>query len=336
MNTKELKNQLQKLITNKVFHAAMVWGAPGIGKSSILKQLADSNDLDFIDLRISQIVPTDLRGLPVAKEDHFEYLRPDFLPKPGAKPGILLLDEANQAPPSVQAIVQQLILDRKVGSYTIPDGWFIWGGGNRKEDKTAVYDMPAAVANRFLHFEVEIDYETWKQDYALANVHEQIVAFLGFRPELLHKFDPTAKAWPSPRSWAMASSLHSIGLPILSAVGAAATGEFETYLEVYTKLPDLTAILAGKGERIAWPAEISVKFATSVGLLTRAIPAGGPELVNILNWVMDKAEPEWQHKVFSDLINNAKRLTSTAALYKEITSNPKINAVLSNLLALSS
>lgn len=176
----------------------MIWGPPGIGKSSIVGQIAQENDIDFVDVRLSQLAPTDLRGLPVAEDGISKWYPPEFLPRDGK--GILFLDELNMAPPAMQGVAQQLILARKVGSYVVPSGWFVWAAGNRKEDRAAVFDMPTPLANRFLHLEAQPDFDSFKA-YALeTGVHEQIIAFLSFRPTLLHKIDPQQPAWPSPRS----------------------------------------------------------------------------------------------------------------------------------------
>jgi len=134
---------------------------------------------------LSQLAPTDLRGLPVAEDGMSKWYPSEFLPRGGK--GILFLDELNMAPPAMQGVAQQLILDRKVGSYMVPPGCFVWAAGNRKKDRAAVFDMPTPLANRFLHLEVQADFESFKA-YALEKgVHEQIIAFLSFRPTILLK-----------------------------------------------------------------------------------------------------------------------------------------------------
>ena len=129
------------------------------GFTIVIRKL--KQNIDLIDLRISQLAPTDLRGIPVPAENKASWYPPDFLPTAGK--GILFLDEINMAPPAVQGIAQQLILDRKVGSYQVPDGWFIWSAGNRKEDFAAVFDMPAPLANRFIHIEVKTSLDEFKK-----------------------------------------------------------------------------------------------------------------------------------------------------------------------------
>ena len=152
LSIKKLSEFLGKIVDNNIDASLMIWGAPGIGKSSVVENVAKTRGLELIDLRISQLAPTDLIGIPVPTDDKAYWYPPEFLPTEGK--GILFLDEINMAPPAVQGIAQQLILDRKVGSYQVPDGWFIWSAGNRKEDYAAVFDMPAPLANRFMHVEV--------------------------------------------------------------------------------------------------------------------------------------------------------------------------------------
>jgi MoxR-like ATPase len=160
MNPEDLKTYLDRLITNNLKISTMIWGAPGIGKSSIVSQLATVHDLEFIDVRLSQLAPTDLRGLPVAENGVSKWFPPEFLPHKGR--GILFLDEINMAPPAMQGMAQQLILDRCIGSYRVPDDWFVWAAGNRREDRAGVFEMPAPLANRFLHLQVEANFESFK------------------------------------------------------------------------------------------------------------------------------------------------------------------------------
>ncbi|OYD90908.1 ATPase [Nostoc sp. 'Peltigera membranacea cyanobiont' 210A] len=297
MTPSDLKAYLDNLIRKNLQISTMIWGPPGIGKSSIVGQIAQEYDIDFVDVRLSQLAPTDLRGLPVAEDGISKWYPPEFLPRGGK--GILFLDELNMAPPAMQGVAQQLILDRKVGSYVVPSGWFVWAAGNRKEDRAAVFDMPAPLANRFLHLEAQADFNSFKA-YALeAGVHEQIIAFLSFRPTLLHKIDPQQPAWPSPRSWEMASALHHAELDITPAVGVSTATEFHAFIQLYKTLPNLTPILAGKGDRIPWPQEPSTKYATAVGLTVRAADAN--QAYNAFMWLSQVATAEWVQLFAVDL-----------------------------------
>jgi MoxR-like ATPase len=318
MNPADLALFLNGLIQNRLKLSTMIWGPPGIGKSSIVAQTAEKHRLDCVDLRLSQLAPTDLRGLPVADKGVSRWYPPEFLPREGA--GVLFLDEINLAPPAMQGIAQQLILDRKVGSYSVPDGWYIWAAGNRKEDRAAVFDMPAPVANRFLHVEVGPDFESFKT-YALASgLHEQVLAFLSFRPALLHKLDPQQPAWPSPRSWVMASDLHRAGLEVAAAIGPAAATEFHAYVELYTNLPDLERILAGQSDDIAFPTEPSIRYATTVGLTARADDAQAA--YHAFRWLASAAAPEWVQLCAADLFRQMRAKNEMRRLSKLIASDP--------------
>ena len=328
-STRELQSFLNTLVSNGIYDPVMIWGAPGLGKSSVVAATANQFNLKFVDVRISQITPADLRGLPAADipNNSFKYLPPDFLPKAGDLPGVLFLDEITQAPPAVQAITQQLILDRRVGSYILPDNWFIWAAGNRQQDKTAVYSMPTALANRFHHVEVSIDFETWKLDYALANIDEAIVSFLSLRPELLHKMQVDSHAWPSPRSWAMANRLHQANLNIGYAVGPATAAEFAGFLIVYKDLPNLDAIVSGKGKDIKWPKqEVSAQYAVTIGLLQRCLKASNAELVNIVKWMAIKGRPEYSTKMLHELLDmGPKRVPGLLHLMSSINRDPDLD-----------
>jgi hypothetical protein len=298
MHPEDLKTYLDQLITNNLKISTMIWGAPGIGKSSIVSQLATAHQLEFIDIRLSQLAPTDLRGLPVAEDGISKWFPPEFLPQQGR--GILFLDEINMAPPAMQGMAQQLILDRRVGSYVVPDQWFVWAAGNRKEDRAGVFEMPAPLANRFLHLQVEPDFESFKA-YALGiGIHEQIIAFLSFRPSLLHKIDPQQPAWCSPRSWMMASSLHSNGLDLAPAIGMVANAEFQAFTLLYSTLPDLIPILEGQGSQIPFPIEPSARYATAIGLTVQAIDAD--RAYNAFRWMSQVATSEWVQLFVSDLL----------------------------------
>lgn len=324
MNPAQLKRYLATLLQHNLKNSTMIWGPPGIGKSSIVQQLAKDQQLGFVDLRLSQLAPTDLRGLPVAEAGLSKWYPPEFLPQDGC--GILFLDELNMAPPALQGVAQQLILDRQIGAYHLPDGWFVWAAGNRKEDRAAVFDMPSALANRFLHLQVEPEFDSFKA-YALeTNIHEQILAFLSFRATLLHKLDPQQPAWPSPRTWMMASDLHQAGLDIASAVGQGAAAEFGAYVALYDSLPKLERILAGEGDRIPFPSEPSVRYATVVGLTIRADTAD--QAYGAFTWLSQKATPEWVQLFATDMFRIMRKKGQIGALAMLVQKDEKLRQFL--------
>lgn len=286
MTPAELQSFLDRVVRDGVRWSVMLWGPPGIGKSSIVAQVARAHGIALIDLRLSQLAPTDLRGLPVPVDGVTRWAPPEFLPRDGA--GVLFLDEINLAPPALQGVAQQLVLDRRVGSYTVPDAWFVWAAGNRKEDHASVFDMPRPLSNRFMHLDVGVDLESFRAHAVAKGLHERLVAFLSYRPSLLHRIDPQRPAWPSPRSWEMADALLRAGLDIGPAVGAPAAGEFDAFCKVYDALPDIPAILAGR--EVAAPDELSARYATTLAL---ALRCDGETSVNALRWVQRAYPPEW-------------------------------------------
>jgi MoxR-like ATPase len=320
----DLAEFLNGLIQHRLKLSTMIWGPPGIGKSSIVMQTAQRHGMGFIDLRLSQLAPTDLRGLPVADEGVSRWYPPEFLPREGT--GILFLDELNLAPPTMQGMAQQLILDRKVGNYTVPEDWYIWAAGNRKEDMAAVYDMPGPLANRFLHLDVEPDFESFKQ-YALAkHIHDHVIAFLSFRPPLLHKPEHQQSAWPSPRSWEMASQLHRVNLSIAPAVGRGAAAEFDAYTALYSQVPDLNRILSGEGDDLRFPSEPSLAYAVTTGLTAKAQDAQAG--YHAFRWLVQASSPEWVQIFAIDIFRLMRSRGEMKALFQHLTSDETLQQFL--------
>ena len=141
----------------------MLWGPPGVGKSQMISEVAARHHVPLIDIRLSQMEPSDLRGIPFRNGEIVEWAIPAMLPdaRRHGPEGILFLDEITSAPPSVSAAAYQLILDRRLGDYRIPEGWAIFAAGNRQGDRGVTYTMPAPLANRFSHFEFEVNLDDW-------------------------------------------------------------------------------------------------------------------------------------------------------------------------------
>jgi hypothetical protein len=250
MKASAIAEALGVLVTAR--QPVFVWGGPGIGKSAVVKQLAEALKIPLQDVRALLLDPVDLRGLPFLGSDgRSKWATPDFLPQDGA--GILFLDELNAAPAMVQGSCYQLVLDRKLGEYTLPEGWAIIAAGNRDSDRGATTRMPTPLRNRFVHLEFEVDVQEWCEWAIQAAIRPEVIAFLRFRPELLSAFDRDANAFPSPRSWEFVShildSLDSKSNPaiehevIAGAVGVGAATEFSAFLRMFRELPNMDAIL---------------------------------------------------------------------------------------------
>jgi hypothetical protein len=278
----------------------MLWGPPGVGKSEIIAQVAARHNAPVVDIRLSQMEPSDLRGIPFRVGDVVEWAVPAMLPdiERHGPAGVLFLDEITSAPPSVSAAAYQLILDRRLGNYQVPDGWAIFAAGNRQGDRGVTYAMPAPLANRFSHFEVDANLDDWVA-WAYANaIDERLIAFLRFRPELLFDFDPAHNpvAFPSPRSWEFAHrALQKFGdMPDLllgslqACVGPAAGLELHAFVDNLGKMPDIDAIV--RGEATAVPHEVDLQYAVASALVGRAIRAkGDPDALVVHGHILEYA-----------------------------------------------
>lgn len=234
----------------------MLWGSPGVGKSDSIRQAATELGIEVIDIRLSQMDPVDLKGLPTIKDNQTIFATPDFLPKDPNWKGIIFFDEITSAPTMVQAAAYQLILDRKYGEYELPAGALPIGASNLETDRGVVNRMPSPLANRFGgHFKVEPNLDEWIDWAAQNGIQPQIIAYLKFKPDNLYSFDPVKgdKAFATPRSWSYASKwIHGAGsitkaLPQLQAcVGEGVALDLKAFDSVWSRLPNLDDILAGK------------------------------------------------------------------------------------------
>lgn len=204
VNHSLLKQIIEHIYNKKI--PLFIWGGTGIGKSTCVKDVAKELKIECKDIRISQLEPSDLRGLPKVDNGETKWLPPNWLPRDGK--GILFFDELNLSVPCIQASCYQLILDRRLGDYILPDGWVVISAGNRLEDKANVFEMPSPLANRFLHVELGVpsinDWSSWAYEN---KIDTRIIAFLNWKTTRLFGFDAKYKdkAFPTPRTWEMAS-----------------------------------------------------------------------------------------------------------------------------------
>ena len=280
MKPSALLQALHALIGQRV--PLHIWGACGVGKSQIVNQVAQDRKVQFLDVRAVQLDPVDLRGLPRISSDRAEWVPPKFLPTSGE--GILFLDELTSAPQMTQAGCYQLVLDRKLGEYQLPDGWVVIAAGNPASERGVHFSMPRPLRNRFVHLELEPDFEDWSRWAVKAGIRPEILAFLRFKPALLHDADATSdqNAWPTPRSWEMASSVLSgiaqrqgsngfaAGTEIEAAllegtIGRAATIEFVAFLRLFRQLPSIPEILLNP-DTAPVPEDPSARIAVSTAI----------------------------------------------------------------------
>jgi hypothetical protein len=278
----ELKDALRTCMKAKI--PSFVHGSPGIGKSDAVKQLGKEQNRPVIDLRMSLLNPVDLRGVPVAKDGVTAWWSPSFLPRPGTENeiAILFLDEMNAAAPSVQSAAYQLVLDRKVGEYTLPDGVDVIAAGNLGTDRAIVYEMSSALRNRFVHFEVRPDLDDWKDWAMKSGIRSEVVSYLNYKQQHLFFFDPKVhiRQFPTPRSWAYVSrildqlnTIRGITPMLASALGDGVATEFAGFLKVASSLPNAEDVIIKGKLTVKAPSDAAELYAYSGALVGVAIRA---------------------------------------------------------------
>jgi len=294
-----------------------IWGPPGIGKSQVVRDMTAELGGLMIDLRMSQLDPTDIRGIPFYNKElgKMDWAPPIDLPDQELADQypfiVLFLDEMNAAAPAVQAAGYQLILDRRVGKYVLPDNVVIVAAGNRESDKGVTYRMPSPLANRLLHLEMAPDFQTWQTWAVLNGVHKDVVGYLSFAKNDLYDFDSRAasRAFATPRSWNFVSDILGDTTAdtdtqfalIAGAIGDGLAVKFSAHRKTAGKMPNPTDILSGKVKTLAVK-EISAMYSLTISLCYELKDAFDKKKVdskqfhemgdNFLRFMMDNFETE--------------------------------------------
>jgi len=260
VTTVQAKRSLLKAFNHK--RPLFLWGPPGIGKSELVADIAEELGGYMIDLRLGQMEPTDIRGIPFYNKEigKMDWAEPIDLPDEELASQypivVLFMDEMNSAAPSVQAAAYQLILNRRIGKYKLPENVVMVAAGNRESDKGVTYRMPTPLANRFIHQEMKVDFASW-QDWAVThNIHKDIIGYLGSNKQDLYDFDPksSSRAFATPRSWSFVSEILSdddgdeetITNLISGTIGEGLAIKFNGHRKISGRMPKPEDILSGK------------------------------------------------------------------------------------------
>jgi hypothetical protein len=258
-----------------------LWGPPGIGKSDIVAQLAAKSKAHLIDVRLSLWDPTDIKGIPYFDSDSktMQWAPPAELPSvldaENHTAVFLFLDEMNSAAPSTQAAAYQLILNRRVGTYELPDNVYIIAAGNRENDRGVTYRMPAPLANRFVHIEMEHDFDDFLS-WAITNqLHPDLLAYLESNKDDLYDFDAeeSGSAFATPRSWAFVSQVlygcdgdQSLTTDLIAGcVGTGLALKFGGFCEHHADLPKPLDVLTGRVTTLKTD-KVSAMFALTLSM----------------------------------------------------------------------
>jgi len=265
---KELEALIRLAYKTKL--SLFIWGPVGIGKSTtvrkVARDLAKEQNREFVewnrehekeklfespekyfvlsDFRLSQCDPSDVKGIPVPRNDAVVWKIPEVFEyfTLSKASGIIFFDELNLAPPVIQASAYQIILDRCISEKPLSDKVLVIGAGNRLQDVKQVFQMSEALRNRFIHAELKVpSIEEWTEWASTHEIDPRITAFLNFRRSLLFR-EPKGDeyAFPTPRSWEFASKLlkniekndfSMIEKAIASAVGPGTAVEFVAFIK---------------------------------------------------------------------------------------------------------
>ena len=252
-------------LTLKTLPTPFFWGPAGIGKSEAVFQLAEEikgktkKTVVVTDVRLLLFSPVDLRGVPVADAERkfTNWLMPQIFNMNSGRDylNILFLAELSAAPQSVQAAAYQICLDRKIGEHMLPNNCIVIAAGNRTTDQSVSYKMPKALCNRLMHFNFQVDFESWRSRAIRNEIDSRIIGYLSFDNSRLYA-EPEASdlAYPTPRSWSFVSNLlktmkctpRKIHQLISACVGNDSALEFETWCNVYQSLPSVQDIFCGR------------------------------------------------------------------------------------------
>ena len=266
----------------KVKRPVFLWGPPGIGKSEVVSEITEELGGFMIDLRMAQMEPTDIRGIPFFNKDigKMDWAPPIDLPDEelaSQYPIVcLFLDEMKSSAPAVQAVGYQLILNRGVGKYKLPDNVVIVAAGNRESDKGVTYRMPMPLANRFLHIEMRPDFTSWQNWAVNKGIHKDVVGYLSFAKQDLYDFDSksSSRAFATPRSWCFVSDLlndeedtdsDTLFNLVAGSVGEGLAVKFMAHRKVAGQLPEPSEILAGKVKELRVK-EVSAMYSLTISM----------------------------------------------------------------------
>lgn len=282
LNATQLKAAIKAAIN--IDKPLMVWSGPGIGKSSIMRQITDDDGAQLVDIRLSMWDSVDVRGIPSVVDDVTVWNPPAILPFESnaafdnTKPIYLFLDEIMQALPAVQSVAFQLVLDRAVGEHKLMPNVRVIAASNRQTDRGGANRMATPLANRFMHVELIHHLDSWCQWAWGKDLNPLPIAFLRLRPDLLNTFDPAKGdvAFATPRSWETVCEIVTQRVStdvryalIAGTIGEGPAAELEAFMRVWEKMPNIDGILMTP-DTATVPTDPATLFAVTAALAQRA------------------------------------------------------------------
>lgn len=298
--------------------SCFVQGDPGVGKSDVYKQVCRDLAIGLVDVRLPQFDRVDLTGVPyVDASNHTRWATPAFWPTTGS--GIILFDEINAAPRELQPPTYQIFLDRVLGGeYALPPGWVPMAAGNLETNGAITQKMSTAWNSRVIHLRFESHIDDFLAWAPANDIVAPVIAFLRFRPDMLHVFDPRAeeKAFACPRTWSFVSDIakanpsREIALEMYAGcVGRGAAGEFLGFIRLFEKLPRLETIIRNPATAALPVDDASTMFALTAGLARRSTAANFDAVMTYAR----RMPREWAAYLVADAVRRDRAEAQNAA-----------------------
>lgn len=276
---KEAKEYVQKTLSAGL--VPYVCGEPGVGKSTMIKSIADQHNLKFIDIRLSQEDPTALQGFPKIIEGRSTYQPPSIYPleqdpiPEGYKGWLILFDELPSAPRSTLAAAYKILLDRMIGEHKLHSKCLMVCAGNRAEDEAIVFELGTALRSRLVHIHVTTDHKDYL-DYCIRNNYDsRLICYLDFKKENINLFadygNINDETFACERTWSFVNKLLAKISPnqfepipdkysdlICGTVGSIGH-EFISFTQAFNDLPKFEDILKEQA-KVAIPSKPAFRY----------------------------------------------------------------------------
>jgi len=319
MRASTLKDTITSLLKAGVSRSAVITGSPGGGKTSIVKQIAKDLNYQYTQRHLPTLLVEDM-GVPMIDKPMLYYKLPDWFPAKGSKfdtgqPGILCFDDRNQAGNDLQKVLANLVQERELHGIPMADNWHVISTGNRQSDRAGANRILSHLSDREFEFELETHHHDWVAWASENGVRPEVISFINFKTDLLHKFDPQLDKNPTPRSWSEGVSPAIDVVPkeaematFKGAIGEGPASEFTGFLKIARKLPNPDAILLNPMTAEV-PTDPATLYALSGSLAHRATTSNLERIVQY----SERMPPEFSVLTISMALRRDKTLHNTAA-----------------------
>ena len=330
--------ELQECLTEdlKAGLTPMVSSSPGMGKSDIIRTIADKFKLKVIDFRVSQCEPVDMQGYPGVVNGRMTFHIPEYFPiegdtiPEGYEGWLLFLDEFNSGNKQTEAAAYKLILDREVYKYKLHPRCLIAAAGNLTTDRAIVNTQSTATTSRLTHYRMRVDHNVWVDWANSHKIDHRIISLIKFKPELLHRFDTSTSelTFPCPRTWEFASKVINnkpkvdliTKTRLAGTIGEGAAVELATYSEIYQNLPTIEQILSNPKSGWKVPKEPSEQYAVTTMLAHNCTNDNIEKIVIAIN----RLPVDFQVITFKDIYKRSPQLKGHSVIKQWVAKNSSI------------